>query len=79
ASEYDFIDPTFYPTEEDRNSKSYVVCPSEFREKILELMQKHFDMHPLIPVDVQGNTMEPEAIKKSAIEEMYKFCVEHEL
>ncbi|CAG8677766.1 14637_t:CDS:1, partial [Cetraspora pellucida] len=30
AREYDFIDPTFYLTEEDHNSKSYVVCLSEF-------------------------------------------------
>ncbi|CAG8677863.1 11632_t:CDS:2, partial [Scutellospora calospora] len=46
ASEYDFIDPTFYLTEEDH---------------------------------AQGNTIEPEAIKKSAIEEIYKFCDEHKL
>ncbi|CAG8717330.1 8425_t:CDS:2, partial [Cetraspora pellucida] len=80
ASEYDFINSTFYSTEEDCNSRSYVVCLSEFREKILELMQKHFDMHLLIPIDAQGNTMEPEAIKKkNAIEEMYKFCAKHRL
>ncbi|CAG8732550.1 17991_t:CDS:1, partial [Cetraspora pellucida] len=45
--------PTFYPLEPDCNSQTYVICPPTYREAILDLIQNHFDMHPLIPVDAQ--------------------------
>lgn len=49
--EFDFIDPAFYSTEDDRNPRKYIVCSSTCQSMVLVLMQKHFDMHPLIPVD----------------------------
>lgn len=49
ADEFGFIDPTFYPTEYDRDPHNYVVCPITYHEQIVKLVRKHYSMHPLIP------------------------------
>ncbi|CAG8495608.1 11060_t:CDS:2 [Scutellospora calospora] len=66
-NEFDFINPAFYPTEDDCDPKKYIVCLSTCQSIVLVLMQKHFDMHPLIPVDAQGNTLTSTNIRQNAI------------
>ncbi|KAF8209015.1 hypothetical protein K438DRAFT_1754068 [Mycena galopus ATCC 62051] len=51
-------------------------CPSRFREPILKMMEKHYCAHPLLPGYAHPS---PEGIRRWAVCQMYKFCVEHEL
>ncbi|CAG8474188.1 6153_t:CDS:2 [Scutellospora calospora] len=51
TNEFDFIDPAFYLMEND------------YDPQILILTQKHFDMHPIIPVDAQRTTLTPVDIR----------------
>ncbi|KAJ7712298.1 hypothetical protein B0H16DRAFT_1437028 [Mycena metata] len=51
-------------------------CPARFREPIVDMMEKHYCAHPLLPGFAPPN---PEGIKRWAVQQMYKFCVEHGL
>ncbi|KAF0511656.1 ATP-dependent DNA helicase pif1 [Gigaspora margarita] len=75
----DFIDPAFYPMEDDCDPNKYIICPTTCQTMVLELIQKHFDMHSLIPVDVQETTLTPADIRRNAVKEMYQFCVKNSL
>ncbi|KAJ7043906.1 hypothetical protein C8F04DRAFT_894863, partial [Mycena alexandri] len=51
-------------------------CPAVYRDPILTMMERHYCAHPLLP----GNSHpSPEGIKRWAVSQMYKFCVEHDL
>ncbi|KAJ7757209.1 hypothetical protein DFH07DRAFT_742226, partial [Mycena maculata] len=51
-------------------------CPAVYREPILTMMEKHYCTHPLLPGHAHPS---PEGIKRWAITQMYKFCVENDL
>ncbi|KAF0538294.1 ATP-dependent DNA helicase pif1 [Gigaspora margarita] len=67
TAEFDFIDPIFYPTEDDCDPKIYIICPLECQSTVLMLMQKHFNMHPLISVDAQGTILILTDIRRNAV------------
>jgi hypothetical protein len=51
-------------------------CPARFREPILMMMEKHYCAHPLLPGYAHPSA---EGIKRWAVTQMYKFCVENGL
>ena len=51
-------------------------CPLEHRDTIVEMMERHFCAHPLIP---GYSTPTPEGIKAWAVQQLYEFCVQHNL
>ncbi|KAF0468863.1 ATP-dependent DNA helicase pif1 [Gigaspora margarita] len=78
-NEFDFIDLAFYPTKDDCDLKKYIICPLEYQTTVLMIMNKHFNMHSLIPVDAQGTTLILTDIRRNAIREIYQFCTENSL
>ncbi len=53
-------------------------CPKELRSEILELFQKHYHQHPLIPSS-ENEFLSAETIHWNAIKEMYLLCYKHNL
>ncbi|KAJ6571057.1 hypothetical protein B0H19DRAFT_987718 [Mycena capillaripes] len=62
--------------EEKEKRTRHTFCPTQYREPILAMMEKHYCAHPLLPGYAQPS---PEGIKRWAVSQMYKFCVEHGL
>lgn len=58
----------------ERNKRTF--CPTEFRESILGMMEKHYCAHPLIPGYSEGT---PGAIHRWATKQMYQFCEKYDL
>ncbi|KAJ7246826.1 hypothetical protein B0H12DRAFT_1220454 [Mycena haematopus] len=48
-------------------------CPAIYRERIVSMMEKHYCAHPLLPGYAHPS---PEGIRRWAVLQMYKFCVE---
>ncbi|KAJ7342562.1 hypothetical protein DFH08DRAFT_1012256 [Mycena albidolilacea] len=61
---------------EGKKSSRRTFCPSIYREPILTMMEKHYCAHPLLPGYAHPSA---EGIKRWAVSQMYKFCVEHGL
>jgi hypothetical protein len=78
ATEFDFIDPSFVPGNKNLQGQS-IVCPLALRDNVISLMRKHFNMHPKIPVNASGEFWTCTEIWRNAVQEMYNFCVTHEL
>ncbi|KAJ3529727.1 hypothetical protein NM688_g7813 [Phlebia brevispora] len=53
-----------------------VFCAEEYRESIVDMMERHLCAHPLIPGYSHPS---PEGIREWAVNEMYMFCVDHDL
>ncbi|KAJ3542994.1 hypothetical protein NM688_g5915 [Phlebia brevispora] len=53
-----------------------VFCPEEYREHIVDMMERHLCAHPLIPGYSHPS---PEGIREWAVREIYNFCVDHDL
>ncbi|KAF7371915.1 SWIM-type domain-containing protein [Mycena venus] len=51
-------------------------CPTELREPIVQLMERHLNTHPLIPGYSHPS---PAGIREWAVKQMYNFCFEHDL
>ena len=51
-------------------------CPLEHRDAVVEMMERHFCAHPLIP---GYSAPTPEGIKAWAVKQTYEFCVLHDL
>ncbi|KAJ7697483.1 hypothetical protein B0H17DRAFT_870000, partial [Mycena rosella] len=62
--------------EEEQKKTRHTFCPPSYREPIISMMEKHFCAHPLLPGYAEPS---PEGIKRWAVQQMYKFCVEHGL
>ncbi|KAJ6483695.1 hypothetical protein DFH09DRAFT_1340301 [Mycena vulgaris] len=62
--------------EEEEMMMRRTFCPPSYREPIVSMMEKHFCAHPLLPGYAEPS---PEGIKRWAVQQMYKFCVEHGL
>ncbi|KAJ7621731.1 hypothetical protein DFH06DRAFT_1273581 [Mycena polygramma] len=73
----DAADPATDGEEEEAEKKSRrTFCPAAYRDSIESMMNKHYCAHPLLPGYAHPS---PEGIKRWAVMQMYKFCVEHEL
>jgi hypothetical protein len=62
--------------EDDGKQHRRTFCPSLYRVPIVDMMERHYCTHPMIPGYAEPNHV---AIKKWAVQKMYKFCVMHEL
>jgi hypothetical protein len=51
-------------------------CPIEHRTAIVDMMERHFCAHPLIP---GYSAPTPEGIKAWAVKQIYEFCIHHDL
>ncbi|KAH8985963.1 hypothetical protein EDB86DRAFT_2751566, partial [Lactarius hatsudake] len=51
-------------------------CPVEQHVAIVDMMEHHFCVHPLIP---GYSALTPEGIKVWAVKQIYQFCVFHDL
>jgi len=67
---FPFIDPTFLPTTE----MTETICTIPAQKEVLDIIQRHFHLHPLIPVDKNGTFLNADEIWKSSVREMYEFC-----
>jgi hypothetical protein len=74
--EFDFIDPTFKPDPEPEN---YIVCPPDLRDRVIDLIRKHFNMHPKIPINAAGQFLTADEIRIIAVHEIYDFCTANKL
>jgi hypothetical protein len=61
---------------DDGKTHRRTFCPALYREPIINMMERHYCAHPLIP-----GFAPPEcaAIKRWAVQQMYNFCAKHEL
>lgn len=59
-------------TDEAANSGRRQFCASELKAKVIEMVERHYHAHPLIPGYAANN---PQAIHEWAVREMYEFCV----
>lgn len=68
--------PKQEPQSGDIERSRRTFCPSEFREHVIEMMERHFCAHPLIP-----GYSHPSAagIRQWAVRQIYTFCREHDL
>ncbi|CAG8762455.1 14843_t:CDS:2, partial [Cetraspora pellucida] len=79
AAEFSFINPKFKPELNCSDSDYYQVCPLDLRKDIMNLIRKHFNMHPKIPINANSKCLTSAEIREHAVLELYSFCVEHNL
>lgn len=77
-AEFDFINPAFIPVLGNLEAES-IVCPLMHRNTVIDLVRKHFNMHPKIPVTATGEYWTRDEIRRNAIDELYGFCVQNGL
>ncbi|KAF7367605.1 SWIM-type domain-containing protein [Mycena sanguinolenta] len=58
---------------EKRKHTRHTFCPANYREHIVSMMEKHYCAHPLLPGYAHPSA---EGIRRWAVLQMYKFCVE---
>ena len=65
-------------SEEDSDGKcrQRTFCPPENRQSIVDMLERHYCAHPVIPGYAAPT---PAAIKRWAVQQMYRFCVKNEL
>lgn len=71
--------PTSAENEEsgdEANNTRQTFCPLEHRDAVVNMMERHFCAHPLIP---GYSAPTPEGIKAWAVKQIYEFCVDHGL
>lgn len=63
--------------EEDEGTESrHTFCHADYREAIVNMMERHYCAHPVIPGYAAPD---PRAIKRWAVQQMYGFCTKHGL
>ncbi|KAN0133621.1 hypothetical protein V8E53_008568 [Lactarius tabidus] len=62
--------------DEETTCERHTFCPIEHRTTVVEIMERHFCAHPLIP---GYSAPTPEGIKAWAVKQIYEFCVQREL
>lgn len=60
---------------DDKRSRR-TFCPPEYRQSVVDMLERHYCAHPIIPGYAAPN---PVAIKRWAVQQMYAFCVKNEL
>ena len=63
------------PDEEITNER-HTFCPIEYRTMVVDMMERHFCAHPLIP---GYSALTPEGIKAWAVKQAYEFCLHRDL
>lgn len=64
------------PTQLEPTKEKRIFCPKECRERLLEMVEAHYNTHPLIPGYAAPTK---EGIREWAVKQIYQFCVKHEL
>ena len=67
---FPFIDPTFRPIP----GSTSLFCPVSLHKSVVTLIERHFNLHPLIPIDVSGGSLTPDQIHYNSTKEVYDFC-----
>ncbi|CAG8771610.1 16730_t:CDS:1, partial [Gigaspora rosea] len=79
---YDFIDIEFYPTPPlqltSDQKKCFCFCPKELRSNIIDMIETHMHLHPLIPI-VNGFYLSASKIWKQLTKQIYELCINHNL
>jgi hypothetical protein len=60
----------------DENCTRRTFCPPENRQSIIDMLERHYCAHPSIPGYAAPN---PIAIKRWAVQQMYRFCKRNEI
>ena len=63
-------------TDEEIANERRTFCPVQHRTTVIEMMERHFCAHPLIPGYSAPN---PEGIRAWAVKQIYEFCVDEDL
>src|SRR6185312_4741817 len=66
----DFVDHKFVPI----NVNDSNICLVIHQNNVLDLVEHHFNLHPLIPFGPEGNFLTAEEIWRTAVQEIYLFC-----
>ncbi|KAF7725365.1 hypothetical protein EC973_009631 [Apophysomyces ossiformis] len=74
VQEFPFIDPVFQPDFIDRSG---IICPQGHRDPINAMITKHYNMHPLIPIN--NRMYSALEIHSMAVQEMYDYCKQSNL
>jgi hypothetical protein len=61
---------------EETAPEQHTFCPIKYHDHVVEIMERHFCVHPLIP---GYSALTPKGIKAWAVKQMYDFCVLYEL
>ena len=67
---FPFIDPTFRPIP----GSTSLFCPVSLHKSVVTLIERHFNLHPLIPIDMSGGSLTPDQIHYNSTKEVYDFC-----
>ena len=63
-------------SDEETTPERHTFCPIEYCDHVVDMMERHFCSHPLIP---GYSAPTPDGIKTWAVKQMYNFCVLREL
>ena len=66
--QFDFVDPKWIP-----QGNSGTLCPEDSVKQLLELVKRHANMHPLIPISKDTFWTSTE-IYHASVKEIYQFC-----
>lgn len=61
---------------EDDEEGRHTFCPAVYRESIVDMMEKHYCAHPMIPGYAAPDAS---AIRQWAVQQIYRFCVQNGL
>ncbi|CAG8790198.1 3071_t:CDS:2, partial [Gigaspora rosea] len=79
---FDFINIEFYPTPPlqltSAQKKSFCFCPKELHPKIIDMIEIHIHLYPLIP-NANGFYLSASEIWKQSTKQIYELCVNHDL
>ncbi|KAN0136763.1 hypothetical protein V8E53_005533, partial [Lactarius tabidus] len=72
----DLVDEDEPDADEEITTRRHTFCPLEHCDTVVDMMERHFCVHPLIP---RYSAPMPEGIKAWAVKQLYEFCVLHNL
>lgn len=49
AAVFPFVDPEFRPIRNNQDIRLGIICPQQHRKVIIDMVTKHYHLHPLIP------------------------------
>ena len=70
---FDFVDQTWFPI-----NNTDTLCPGESVKELLNMVKKHANMHPLIPLS-KDTFLTSTEIYKLCVQELYEFCHSQDL
>ena len=71
--QFDFIDSLWIP-----NSCTGSLCPDDKIKEIINVVKRHANMHPLIPV-AKNTFLNSTQIYRHCVQEVYQFCYNYNL